>query len=210
MCQIESAEESAGTHLLTRGVSSRVAWNRSRDQLSRRHAYAVPLCPSQIDDQLRRLDRGQLLVEQRGIRLRQGGLEICPPVGRDAGEARQRRKIFSLTASDVHTEICMGMRGEDRGLCLGSEKTAVRQSARCGARRELRGWVEEFPRRAGGAAGEVSRRIERRLRQLDGSVRHAAGEGQQHSSCQKEVACKHISLPQLRQGYRGISERYHP
>lgn len=106
-------------------------------------------------------------------------LKVRPLIGGDAGEACQRRKIFSLAAGDVRAEIFVGMHREDRGLLFGPEQTAVGERARCRARRKLGGRIEKLFGGPGGAVGELGRGVERRLRQLDGGIRHTPAKGEQ-------------------------------
>ena len=66
----------------------------------------------------------------------------------------------------------MRVRCEDSGPLFGPEQAAICQRTRRGARRKIGRGIQKLSGRTGGSVGEVGRGVERRLRQLDGGIRH--------------------------------------
>ena len=89
----------------------------------------------------------------------------------------------------------MRVRCEDSGPLFGPEQAAICQRTRRGARGKIGRGIQKLSGRTGGSVGEVGRGVERRLRQLDGGIRHAAAEGQEQTGNQYEVSCHHNKPP---------------
>lgn len=156
---------------------------------------AVSVCPGYVDDSFAGLRDRHLLIEERGVGRCHCCLKVGPAICRHTSQGCERRQIFPLTASNIRAEVFVRMRREDGSSLFGSEKTAVRQGARCGARREFGGRIEKFLGGSGRAVGELRRGIERRFRQLNGGVRHAAAEGEEQSWNQCNACGDHMEPP---------------